>query len=366
MAYEKHTWTAPELITKEKLNNIEDGVEEALEGIGELASDVEEISGDIAALNNGRMLSGNVKQALLDIFDHLVYTDGNAQDYIQALKNAWAVTPAPDAFLTATFTPSGAIYDSTRLRNLRQYLQVKMWHDDITEDVADYELSGRLVAGTVSTITVSYANLTTAFNVNVALPADYQQVEYVGSNGGCQCLRFGGIKPREKADLAKWEIEIDCQLTGWDENAATNMIFSYSSNGGGWFGYNNSVGKLALGTTSGMYFNDNKTYDRHQFQYYVENDVAYVSREDGATISRAVTWTSGGFTYLNLFGNNVGTQYMCKCNVYSFKIYQDGELYASLVPCYRKSDGEIGFYDVARKIFCTNSGTDAFIKGSDV
>ena len=31
MAYEKHTWTAPELITKEKLNNIEDGVEEALE-----------------------------------------------------------------------------------------------------------------------------------------------------------------------------------------------------------------------------------------------------------------------------------------------------------------------------------------------
>lgn len=40
MAYEKHTWTAPELITKEKLNNIEDGISEAIAKAAEAADGV--------------------------------------------------------------------------------------------------------------------------------------------------------------------------------------------------------------------------------------------------------------------------------------------------------------------------------------
>ena len=37
-----------------------------------------------------------------------------------------------------------------------------------------------------------------------------------------------------------------------------------------------------------------------------------------------------------------------------------------LVPCYRKSDGEIGMYDMATGKFFTNDGTGTFIKGEDV
>lgn len=36
------------------------------------------------------------------------------------------------------------------------------------------------------------------------------------------------------------------------------------------------------------------------------------------------------------------------------------------VPCYQKSDGEIGVYDIIANSFHTNSGTGTLVKGNDV
>lgn len=44
----------------------------------------------------------------------------------------------------------------------------------------------------------------------------------------------------------------------------------------------------------------------------------------------------------------------------------DGAKEAEFVPCYRKSDGEIGMYDTVSKTFYTNAGTGTFLKGADV
>ena len=41
------------------------------------------------------------------------------------------------------------------------------------------------------------------------------------------------------------------------------------------------------------------------------------------------------------------------------------EIKLDLVPCYRKSDGEIGMYDIIGDKFYTNAGTGTFIKGQD-
>ena len=160
--------------------------------------ELEDLKSAIDSLYNGKLLNTAIKQAMLNIFDHLVYTDGNAHDYIQTLKSAWAVTPT-DAYLTATFNPTVTIYANTRLVTLRRYLTVKMWHvvegQEVYEEITDYLLSGQLVAGKTCSVTVTYSDLTTTFIVSVALPADYQQVTYVGSNGGYQFLLFASMKP---------------------------------------------------------------------------------------------------------------------------------------------------------------------------
>ena len=50
-----------------------------------------------------------------------------------------------------------------------------------------------------------------------------------------------------------------------------------------------------------------------------------------------------------------------------FKYYDvTDQLICDLVPCYRKSDGVIGMYDLVRQIFLTNAGTGAFTKGPDI
>lgn len=52
--------------------------------------------------------------------------------------------------------------------------------------------------------------------------------------------------------------------------------------------------------------------------------------------------------------------------IYKFQIDESNTLSLNLVPCYRKSDGEIGMYDTVSKTFYTNAGTGTFLKGADV
>ena len=52
--------------------------------------------------------------------------------------------------------------------------------------------------------------------------------------------------------------------------------------------------------------------------------------------------------------------------IYDWKFYQDDVLIRDFVPCYRKSDGEIGMYDLVNGVFYTNNGTGVFLTGEEV
>ena len=69
-----------------------------------------------------------------------------------------------------------------------------------------------------------------------------------------------------------------------------------------------------------------------------------------------------------IFGLNYnGTvQYFTKCKLYSMKLYEDSIIVRDFIPCYRKSDGEIGLYDLVNNVFYTNKGTGTFLKGENV
>lgn len=52
--------------------------------------------------------------------------------------------------------------------------------------------------------------------------------------------------------------------------------------------------------------------------------------------------------------------------VYGVSFEFDDVEVGNFVPCYRKSDGEIGMYDTVSQAFFTNAGSSSFSKGADV
>lgn len=133
--------------------------------VGDRLTALEEEIEDIEPLSN------EIKEALLECFEHVVWTDHD-EDYYQALRDALYASDLVVS-INAVFTQgSTVIYPDESLDNLRSILVVTgLYEDSSTRTITGYTLSGTLVGGTTSTITVSYQGKTTTFNVVVT---DYE------------------------------------------------------------------------------------------------------------------------------------------------------------------------------------------------
>lgn len=112
-------------------------------------------------------MTDTVKAALLDLFQHVAYIDGNGQQYYDALYDAF--NPVLNVeYITVAFDPGTAvIYNTYELAQLKPYLTVTAhFDDDTTAVVNDYTLSGTLATGT-SAITATYGGKSAIFTVNV-------------------------------------------------------------------------------------------------------------------------------------------------------------------------------------------------------
>lgn len=114
----------------------------------------------------GGGISDEVKEALLDCFEHVAWIDEEGQVYYQALYDALYAKAVTS--ITAVFDQGQAvIYDDDSLDDLKEYLTVTATYDDGTKAVVtDYTLSGTLNPGT-SSIGVTYNNKKVYFTVNV-------------------------------------------------------------------------------------------------------------------------------------------------------------------------------------------------------
>ena len=356
------------------------------ESVSELSGDVTDVKNAIHGTDNhiagieygGKILSKNVKNALLNLFAHVAYTDGNAQQYIDALISAWGITATISA-ITAVFTQGSAvIMEGDDLDTLKAYLVVNGVYTvdeySFEDEVTGYTLSGTLSEGE-STITVTYNGMTTTFTVEVTptLPSAYKKVEWIGTTG-TQAIMFPSIIATTTAELEKYEFDIDFKFDQWQSNAATNIVAAFSSYGGCWIGYNNNVGNIAMGTSSGMYFTDNQPTVRHQYHYSFGNGSGKYERDDHTSITRAFSSPAysavfalfcstvkyeGGSTYFNDEFKFIG-------KLYGMTMTYEGEPLLELIPCYRKSDNVIGLYDMVGGTFYVNNGTGTFTKGDDV
>lgn len=187
------------------------------------------------------------------------------------------------------------------------------------------------------------------------LPDEYQQVEYIEANG-TQYINTGIYADNNTDWILSMAITGNAHnyqqyLAGGPTNICPKI---YEDNG--------AVGTIIVECGS----SNTKIYNFSQntkYNFEVQGNTLYLDGVSKATFSR----TTGSFTYPYWLCSSPYEANLCaSMKIYLFKVYNNGILQHDFVPCYRKSDNEVGLYDIVNKTFFTNDGTGSFIKGSDV
>ena len=205
------------------------------------------------------------------------------------------------------------------------------------------------------------------------LPKEYQEVEWIKAPDTVGAYINLGFAFDTKAKLYISQfiktVEVNTQygyLFGASENSGAKrcMITSpYVSNGGA----------TLYGSTGTSYLSNTVSIKQNainEFECVLQKGKLYFSNITTGqnfthTTQSEVTMTSN--LYLFAQNYNDSPRFGYNRTIKAFQYYDKTDtLICDLVPCYRKSDGVIGMYDIVRKTFLTNAGTGSFTKGADV
>ena len=170
------------------------------------------------------------------------------------------------------------------------------------------------------------------------LPSEYQEVEWIGTQGNGQEY----LILQQQANIPQFDtFQIGIELnSGTNEQAfwgVLNDAEAYFS--GNKFVVWNRISSSQSGTSI-------QPLTKYNFEWYANSNI-------------------NSFQHL-LFAYRTD-RYLFNGKIYYFKwLNSNNELVLDLVPCYRKSDNEIGMYDLVYDTFYTNQGSGTFTKGSDV
>lgn len=197
------------------------------------------------------------------------------------------------------------------------------------------------------------------------LPSEYQEVEYI-------------YIPNTAYINTGWIPQLDCTFHIKLSAVATGYLFGSSSNP-------RLAAEQSSKTTLKVYNPSNGTsgirsYDGTVGEVYdIEAYVAATYELDcyaicnGTEMPPQSTVNNGkmgaSFSQPMLLGAwqyNATTLRQGAINFYYAKANESGVPKFEMIPCYRKSDGVIGAYDLVSKTFFTNAGTGNFTKGADV
>ena len=194
----------------------------------------------------------------------------------------------------------------------------------------------------------------------LALPDEYQQVEYIKSTG-TQYIDTNVVGNE------KIKIKLTTRIIGDIKNS--NIFGARPSVTGS----TNAILVVSFSSTSelGFFYNGVSIsaipYDNEIHIYEFGNGIFKIDEKlygNEEVSSFSTTLPLIIFGEINLSSNesvNVTSQ-----AVYSCQVAENNILVRNFIPCYRKSDGVIGMYDLVEDKFYTNSGTGTFEKGKDI
>ncbi len=187
------------------------------------------------------------------------------------------------------------------------------------------------------------------------LPSEYQEVEYIESNGSWDNWQY--IIPWISIEswISMW-IEADFEWTNTTWRGEADLYSMYKASGKyiqNWFW------ESSLRFNCNFWWCTNDTYTR---------DPSTVAKNTRYSYNAEWTpsWDDTTWCYL-LAQQESGSQHRCmSAKLYSVKLYKNNQLVRDFVPCYRKADTEIGLYDLVEWVFYTNDWSWSFTKGANV
>lgn len=177
----------------------------------------------------------------------------------------------------------------------------------------------------------------------VRIPEEYQEVEYIESPGLCY---FDIIVPTNNSTVSS-DIVFQPLTGGFKDNywfagdgRKQTIQHEYGTLGRRW--YNDGSSATYIGNYSDV-------VHAYYHEYQRSGSVNIIWRMFGRY----------GFDSSQISNTP-------PCRIWSCYLVVDGKKAFALIPCYRKSDNEIGMYDTVSGTFYTNQGTGTFLKGNDV
>lgn len=184
------------------------------------------------------------------------------------------------------------------------------------------------------------------------LPAEYQQVEWIGIDNTTNVSRYIMLRGDvlSKADLSNYTLLVTMSDINDDTGNpnTTGVVFGTSGNAGCYFASKNNLLVMAASAT-GQYSSIPKR--EYKMQWDSSGGTVYSNNDIIASRNFANMTGDQSFFLGSSVSNNNAKSFRC----YDAKILIGNTVISHYIPCYRKSDGKIGVYDVVTNVFRFNS-----------
>ena len=189
------------------------------------------------------------------------------------------------------------------------------------------------------------------------LPAEYQRVEWIGTNSHAYINTGIYIM-----DGTITEIEFSTTISRLQTNASYVMM-CFGTYYGQYIGKN--LRSSAFGLTPSAIFSFAASYYQQKRLLKVRWDELNTRAEiDDEVIQHTRTSAENHGTLI--LGSNLRSPILTlNAQIYSC-VNRGNNITQILIPCYRKSDNVIGMYDTVGNVFYISAGTGTFTKGADV
>ena len=248
--------------------------------------------------------------------------------------------------------------------------QLQQDREDLIDNLEEKGITGLTGNETFTELVPEVLNIETGGgSFQPRLPSEYQEVEYIQGTG-TQYINTQ-YKPNQttKTEVSVETINLNTTFVpfGTRANAQLDYVLGINFNSQNYIQYNTNT--PIYSTQSSTPLLNTKFVASLSKE---EGKITYIDTSTETTVSIVMTPTAtSSFTcttnlYLGCLNNNGNTQYLSPSyKIYYCKIWENGTLIKNLVPCYRKTDNEIGLYDLVNDSFFTNAGTGTFIKGNN-